>query len=87
MPYFETPPNASVKEAVAKGMVPRRFVELFPASRCLCGHVRTVHLDGSWACDAKKCPCELYRTDPAWELPAFGSKPLAEVGPVIPLEP
>lgn len=86
-PYFERPPSDTLREVVAKGLVPARFVELFPSERCRCGHVRPVHLDSTWECDARKCPCLLYRVDPAWELPAFRSRPIAEVGPVIPAVP
>ena len=87
MPYVDRPPNEAVKDAVARGLVPRQFVEWYPSHRCRCGHVQAVHDHDKGECDAKKCPCVEFEQDPAYLLPPYKSKPLAEVGPVVPLKP
>lgn len=87
--YLEAPPNAALKDAFSRGMVPKSLYDAFPQERCLCGHAKTVHAVSAlfpWGeCGAKKCPCFDFRQDPAYLLPAYGSKPLAEVSEVTPL--
>jgi len=91
VPYLAEPPNAMVKDAVARGLIPREWAENYNrnfAERCTCSHARGIHPDDG-PCQAKGCrkalaPCRGFRLDSVWQIPGWKTKGLADVGPVVP---
>lgn len=88
MPGVQKPlpvPPPAVFEAIEKGLVPVWLGEAYSERPCRCSHAAGAHPNGG-PCAAKGCckwePCSGYNPD--GRFPAYRSKPLAEVGPVIP---
>jgi len=91
VPYLAEPPNAMVKDAVARGLIPKAWAENYNrnfSERCLCSHARGIHPhDGP--CEARGCrkalsPCRGYREDARYRIPGWKTKGLADVSPVVP---